>query len=235
LKELSQCIENNTLHNKQEVKSCILNMLCTQDDPIPLEESKLLDALKLEGEFLVLKLHFNDFENELKNEKIKYKISQSLSVIVSYEDDGENFLEIENFIQYIHQISDEKQNCIFGIKKVNKLSEFPITILFSGILPINQLSMRVGKKINNLIHSDDSYFIPRFQKQRDDISKAIGIPILPIFPLLDESLDDYTISLTDLTNGKLISKFEVYEVLNQDTVEIYLQKLFYIYKVLAQG
>ncbi|MEA3522561.1 MAG: hypothetical protein U9R50_06275 [Campylobacterota bacterium] len=234
MQELQDCIRENTLENRQEIESCIVNMLCDVNDPIELNEKNLVNALELEGEFLALKLHYDDFDDELKYEKIKYKISQALSVIVRYEDDGNSYENIEKFVRYIHSISDDKQNSTFGVKSVKTLSEFPITILFSGILPINQLKMSVGEKIHELIHSDDSYFIPRFEKHRDAISKEIGIPILPVLPLLDKDLGEYQVRLIDLFDGRLVSEFEVSEELNKDTVEIYLLKLFYIYKVLAE-
>ncbi len=234
MKELIRCIHENTIQNTEEMQSCIVGMVCSENDPIALSEGSLLHALEYEGEFLLLKLHYNDFENELKNDKIKYKISQALSVVVSYEDDGNHYEKIENFVKYIYDISDDKQNSIFGVKKVESLSEFPVSILFSGILPINQLKMTVGSQIDALIHSDDAYFKPRFQKHRDAISKEVGIPILPVLPLLDTELGAYQVRLVDLFDGRIISEFEVTEILNNDTVDIYLLKLFYIYKVLVE-
>jgi hypothetical protein len=234
LQSLKECIKTNTVQNGEEIENCILGMVCSASDPIKLSEKDLLEALDLEGEFLVLKLHYDDFEDELKSQKIKYKISQSLSVIVSYEDDGNSYAKIEEFVKYIHDISDDKQNSTFGVKKVSQLSEFPITILFSAILPINQLKTTVGKKIDTLIHSDDSYFIPRFEKYRDAISKEIGIPILPVLPILDTDLDDFQVRLLDIVDDRIISDFKIEEELNRDTIDIYLLKLFYIYKVLAE-
>jgi len=233
LEKLIESIKNSTLHNREEVESSIVDMICPKESPISLSEETLLDALEIDGEFLVLKLHYSDFADELKSEKIKYKISQSLSVVVSYEDDGESFEDIKKFVDYVYNISDDKQNLVFGVKRVEKLSEFPITILFSGILPINQLKLSVGSEIDKLIHSDDEYFLPRFAKHRDDISKEVGIPILPVLPILDEEIDKFEVSLIDLLDGRLIAKFQVQEALSRDTVEIYLLKLFYIYKVLV--
>ena len=232
--KLKECIQQNTIENNEEIKRCILGMVCSKDSPIPLEENKLFNALNIDGEFLVLKLHYNNFQEEMKTQKIKYKISQALSIIVSYEDDGPSYEDITEFVKYIYDISDEKQNSTFGVKKVDKLSEFPITILFSGILPINQLKMTVGKKIDALINSDDEYFIPRFQQHRDNISNEIGVPILPVFPMLDKELDDFKVRLIDLFDGRLICEFDVCEKISKDTVEIYLQKLFYVYKTLVQ-
>ncbi len=94
--------------------------------------------------------------------------------------------------------------------------------------------MSVGKSIYELINSDDEYYVPRFQKHRDDISKEIGIPILPVLPALDKELGSLEVKLVDSYDGRVISKFIVSQVLNKETVEIYLLKLFYIYKVLAE-
>ncbi len=234
MNELKSYIQRNVTNDIQNVESTILNMICTGDAPIELSQKSLLDALHVEGEFLVIKLHYSDFEDEIINQSIKYKISQSLSVVASYEDVGDSYDDIEKFIKYINANSDEKQNSTFGVKKVKKLSEFPITILCSGILPINQLKMSVGKSIYELINSDDEYYVPRFQKHRDDISKEIGIPILPVLPALDKELGSLEVKLVDSYDGRVISKFIVSQVLNKETVEIYLLKLFYIYKVLAE-
>jgi len=234
MRQLLKYIEDNTTTNTLEMQESISKMVCDTDSPIVLSLDSLLNALKLDGEFFVLKLHYRDYEDEMKSQKIKYKTSQSLSVIVSYEDDGNSYDDIHKFVKYISDISDEKQNSTFGVKKVDKLSEFPITILFSGILPINQLKMIVGKKVDELIHSDDAYFIPRFQKFRDTISKEIRTPILPILPIYDDGLKDYSVHLIDLLDGRVIGEFEVTPNFNKETIEIYLLKLFYIYKVLAE-
>jgi len=233
MEELIKFIKENTVKNTQEVTESILNMYCGEKDYTPLSYDKLLNALQIKGEFLVLKLHYSDFDSELKEEKIKYKISQALSIIVTYEDDGNSFEDIKKFVTYIHDISDKKQNSIFGVKKVKKLSKYPITILFSGILPINQLKMSVGQKIYDFIHSDDDYFKPRFEHFRDELSKEINTPILPVFPLLDKSLGDTEVTLVDLLDGRLISKFETIKEPDKDVIEQYLLKLFYIYKILA--
>ena len=234
MRELIECINQNTIDNADELKTCIGAMVCAKNDPVPLDEKNLLQALSIDGEFFVLKLHYNDFNTEIKYEKIKYKLSQALSVIISYEDDGKSYSDIEQFVKYINNISDDKQNSTFGVKNVNELSEYPITVLFSGILPINQLKMTVGSKIDQFIHSDDSYFKPRFAKHRNDISNEIGIPLLPVLPVLDTELSDFQVRLVDMHDERIISEFSIKESLNKDIIEVYLLKLFYIYKVLAQ-
>ena len=234
MKELIKCIKKNTVGDSKEIEDSILSMICDEDEPVVLDKKSLLDALSIKGEFLVLKLHYDDFEDELKNEIIKYKMSQSLSVIVSYEDDTHSYKKIFDFVNYINEVSDEKQNSIFGVKKVDKLSTYPITILFSGILPINQLKMSIGKKIYDFINSDDKYFKMRFKNYRDEISKEIGVALLPILPKVDEELPDFRVKLVDILDDRVISEFDVCSNITKDTLDIYLDKLLYVYKVLAQ-
>ena len=235
MEKLTKLIEEKTVTNKEEIKSSIVNMIGDENAFILLDKEDLLNALQIDGEFLVLKLTYQDFERELEDAKIKYKISQSLSIIVSYEEDGSNFNNIEKFVNYIHKLSDKKQNSTFGIKKVDTLSEYPITIFFSGILPINQLKISIGRKLYEYIHSDETYFKPRFQKLRDDISQEIGTPILPLFPLLDTSLNDYQVKLIDTLDSRIISEFTIEKSKDYNPLEIYLLKLFYIYITLAKS
>jgi hypothetical protein len=234
MEELLKCIEENTFNNTKEMQECIGAMVCRDDDYIVLSEEKITAALQLPGEFFVLRLHYKDYEKELQDQKIKYKLSQSLSAVVMYEDDGNSYAEIEKFVKYIYANTDEKQNAIFGIKKLEKLSQYPITILFSGILPINQLQMSIGKKIYDLIHSDDEYFQPKFAYYRDAISKDIGIPLLPVLPRLDETLDPMQVRLVDAFDKRVISEFMADEELSKSTIDKYLQKLAYVYKALMQ-
>ncbi|WP_300364583.1 hypothetical protein [Hydrogenimonas sp.] len=216
-----------------EMQETISSMVCNENQPMPLSEKTLYEALALKGEFLVLKLTYDDVRQELKEQKIRRKITQSLSIVAVYEDAGHSLDDIENSIKYIHDLVDEKQNFVFGIKRVDSLSEFPVTILFSGILPINQLELYIGEEIDRLIHSDDDYFIPRFKQVRDEISEVIGIPILPLDPKTDSSLNPSRARLVDGTNGHLISEFEVDPFTDKEGLEIYLLKFFYIYKKLG--
>jgi hypothetical protein len=234
VKELIECIKNNTTNNSKEIEKCITSMICSSNELVPLNEKSLLDALNIKGEFLALKLHYDDLEDELQNEVIKRKMSQSLSVIISYEDDTNSYEKIANFVEYIHDISDENQNSTFGVKKVYELSTYPITILFSGILPINQLNMTIGKKLYDFIDTDKLYFKNKFKKYRDEVSKIIGVPLLPILPMLDEDLSDFRVKLVDIFDGRVISEFDVCSKITKDTIDIYLQKLVYVYTVLAE-
>ena len=233
MKDLIKTIQDKTVHNIDEIQESIIAMVCAKNDLIPLEENKITDALNIHGEFLVLKLHYDDFEDELKNESIKYKISQSLSIIVTYEDDACSYAKIGDFVEYIYKNTDAKQNAIFGVKKVKKLSKYPITILFTGILPINQLKMTIGQKVYDIINSDDEYFKEKFKKYRDLVSEDINVPLLPLLPILDSTLGDFRIRLLDTLDGRVISEFDVCSKVTKDMVDIYLDKLSYVYRILA--
>ncbi len=236
MSQLIKCIQEEVTSNVEEVQTCLMNMICDDSQPIPLKEETITQALKIPGEFLGLRMHYDEYESELENEILKYKISQALSVVVSYEDDGSNFSDIKKFVTYMKEISDPKQNFIFGVRNVKVLSSTPITVLFSGILPINQLHMSIGANIYALIHSNESYFKTRFTKLRDDISQEIGITILPLFPQLDNSLKQNQARLIDTLEETVIADFHmdnIKEDLDKEALEIYLIKLFYIYKQLA--
>jgi hypothetical protein len=208
--------------------------MITSDAPINLSEKMLLNALSFEGSFYLYQLHYDDFESESQTLDIKYRVSEALSVVVSFEDDGSRIDEIENFVKYLKETADSEQNIIFGVKKVSKLSKYPIRILFSGIHPINQLRMTIGQDIYKVITSDDDYFIPRFAQHRLNISRETGIKILPLFPMLDKNLKGNQVHLVDSVDGRIISDFQVKGVLDKNNLEEYLTKLFYIYKVLME-
>ena len=217
-----------------EMQETIMSMVCNDNQPMPLSEEKLYEALRREGEFLVLKLTYGDLEREREEQKIKRKITQSLSVLAVFEDDGRSLGNIEKSVKYMHDLVEEKQNFLFGIKRVERLSEFPVTTLFSGILPINQLELYIGEEIDRLIHSDDEHFTPRFRRLREDISETIGIPILPVFTTLDTSLPHDRVRLVQSLDGSVIAEFDTTPHIDRESLEIYLLKLFYIYKQLGR-
>ena len=234
MNQLIEKIEELTPQNTTEAIDSIKSMITAEDAPIALKEEDLLRALSIEGEYLVLKLSYEDFVDELQYEKIKYKISQSLSIVVSYEDDGNSFENIEQFVHYISEYTETQQNAIFGIKKVEKLSEFPVTILFSGILPINQLTMHISKDIYDMIHADKPFFKAHFKAFREILSNTVGVPILPLFPKLDLSLQPTEAMLVDLIDERVVAKFSTQKRMDKITIDNYLQKLFVIYTQLCK-
>lgn len=225
--------EKTTPENVGQMQESVMNMICNESQPMPLSEETICRSLELDGEFFVLKMRYEDFEKELEEGKIKRKISQSLSIVASYEDAGDSLGEIETFVKYIHDLSEPSQNFVFGIQRVERLSEYPVTILFGGILPINQLRMSIGEEIDRLIRSDPDYFQSRFKRLRSDLSEEIGIPILPLFPETNPKLAPGRVRLFDPVEERSVSEFEVPRDIEKEGLEIYLLKLFYIFKELG--
>ena len=209
-------------------------MVCTQDAPIPLNKNLLVAACRLDGECACILANYEDATQELEEQKLRYKVSEALSVIVSFEDDGSSFNKVASCVEYLSTLCDEKQNFLFGVKNVDKLSAYPIKILFSGILPINQLHLHLGKGIKQFIDSDEMYFKKRFAKLREDISQEISIPILPVVPVINESLGAYEIVFQDPLTGEAVAKLTLDTPLTKESLEPYLAKIFTIYTLLAK-
>ena len=212
----------------------IESMVCTQRDPIPLSRDILTTACELEGECACILANYADAAQELEEQKLRYKVSEALSVIVSFEDDGSSFEKVASCVEYLSTLCDERQNFLFGVKKVEKLSQYPLKILFSGILPINQLHLHLGKGIQEFIDSDEIYFKKRFAKLREEISQEISIPILPVVPVVDASLNPYEVVFKDPLGDEEIAKFIFDTPLTKESLEPYLTKIFAIYKLLAE-
>jgi len=235
LEKLIEKIRLLTPINTDKAVSIITGMICSDELCSPVTENDLYNALSIDGEYLVLQMDYDEFTEEFLKQNLKYKISQAISVIVIYEDNGEVFDKIKEFVTYISDITDTKQNSVFGIKKVDKLSKFPVTLLFSGILPINQLRMYIGSDIYNVINSDREYFQNRFKEFRDLLSEKIKLPILPLFPQLDSSLSSTEVILIDMLDGKIIGKFETKKKLDRNVIDEYLIKLYHLYIYLAKS
>jgi hypothetical protein len=234
LEKLVELIKSLTPKNTNEAVKTITGMVCSDELYCPLSEGALCDALSIKGEYLVIKMCYEDFSKEFLTNNLKYKVSQALSVIVSFEDDGSCFENIEEFTTYISDIIDTKQNTLFGVKKVKKLSKYPVTILFSGILSINQLKMYIGSAIDSTIKSDEEYFQHRFKEFRDFVSQEIKMPILPLFPQLKTSLNPTEVILVDIIDERIIVQFQTKKSLNKDVIDEYLIKLFHLYISLAK-
>lgn len=221
---------DNTL--KASIKA-LMGMRCRPSDPMPLDESALLETLELPGEYFILQARYADLEQELKTQKIKRKISEATAVVTVYEEDGASLPSIENFVRYIHGVSDPLQRSIFGIRRVDRLSDLPVTILFGGILPINQLRMRLGRDLDRLIRSDADYFVPRFAELRRRLSKAIGVPILPLYPEVDDAIPPNRAELYDPLDGAVICRFDVENPHSKEGLERYLARLYHVYQALG--
>ena len=215
-------------------KNYIDTMVCDESQPIPLAREVIEKALELEGEFGCILANYEDCAKEIEEQKLRYKVSEALSVVISFEDDGRLFEQIEQCVKYISGLIDPKQNFLFGVKQVEKLSEYPITVLFSGILPINQLHLHIGKEVEAFINSDEEYFPRRFAVLRQELSQEIGIPILPVVPVVDEKIGQFDVVLKDPVIKEKIAEFTMESPLTKERLDPYLYRLFTIYKVLAE-
>ena len=234
MKKLEKFIENNCVQNVEEMKQTVVDMVCEDDAYLPLSAEEVLRVLECKGEFFVLKLSYEELQQELQEKKIVPKLANSLCVTISFEEDGEHYEDIENFLQYVKKHLDEQQNFIFGIRRVDKTSPFAIKILFSGILPINQLVMTMGEALYDRLYGEGNNFKEKFKHYRAMVSQEIGMPLLPLLPKIDNSLDDFEVKLVDPLEGKTIAAFDLKEDVNEKTIDIYLLKLFNIYKKLAK-
>ncbi|WP_456453381.1 hypothetical protein [Hydrogenimonas sp.] len=216
-----------------EMQEGILQMVCNESQPMPLSMQDIYDAMARKGEFLLLTLDYDDIARELAEHKLRRKISEALSILVAFEDDGKRLKTIEPFIKYLHDELDDKQNFRFGIRRVAELSEYPVKILFSGILPINQLKLTIGTDIARLIEEDGDYLRPRFKAMRDDLSEKIGLPILPVRPETSEAIPPNRVRLVDPADGATLCQFDV-ERVDRAGLESYLTKLYYVYKALGE-
>ena len=205
------------------------DMECGTDDYIALSWEDILCALKIEGSFTLLELTKEDMQQDLQTQNLKYQISQSRGIVAVFEADGENVKEVEEFITHIKSFTDDAQHFVFGIKKVKQLSDTPLKILFSGILPINQLQMRIGEVLQEFIDSDEEYFKKRFRAFRDVLSEALGVRILPVFARKDKTLAPKQIEIREFYGSGIIAKFEIDKPLSHGVVEEYLERIFEIY------
>jgi hypothetical protein len=230
---LTQLLRKTPAERVGPALEALMAMRCDVDDPIALGESELYDALRLPGEYLILKASYQDLERELKEEKIKYKISESLSVVAVFEEDGSALPEIENFVRYIRGVTDPLQHWVFGVKGVERRSETPVTLLFGGILPINQLRMRLGSRLARLIADHADHFLPRFAALRLEVSRKVGIPILPLFPKEDPTLPGNRAELYDPLDGRTICRFDVADPERPEGVERTLAQLARVFEGLG--
>ncbi|NPA29466.1 MAG: hypothetical protein GXO33_04705 [Epsilonproteobacteria bacterium] len=217
----------------KEAIETVMAMRCSVTDPVPLPEAALYEALKRPGGYLLLKARYEDLEREIGEQKIKRKLSEAAAVVTVYEEDGASLPHIENFARYIHGLSDPLQHSVFGVKRVEKLSEHPVRILFAGILPINRLRMRLGRGLADLIAHHPDHFVPRFAQIREALSQALGFPILPLFPDTDPSLPPGRAELYDPLSGDSICRFDVENPDTPESLERYLARLVKVYTVLG--
>ena len=235
MKSLYRIIEEKALaKNVKEIKQSIEEMI-TNDSLLPLPAITLQKALECDGEFQIVTMQYDDIENEIKTHSLKHLIKSSLHIVVSFEEDGYCFEKIQQFCEYLYKYSSLEQSLSIGVKKVSNLSKTPVRILFTGMLPINQLEMFIGEKLQQVISEEPEYFEPLFAVVREKITQKIGVPLLPLYPEVDKTLPPYGVKLIDpLDNGKTIIEFEIDECRTKEEIDKYLIKLYHIYVKLAK-
>ena len=208
-----------------QMQELIMGMICNESQPMPLSAEEIYDAMLLEGEFAVFELDYKDVEKELFEKRLQKNISESLSILVTFEEDGRSLTDIESLIRYIHEQLDPLQNFRFGIKRADKLSHFPVKILFSGILPINQLQIFVGKEIGELLEKNSTFLEAELQTIRLELSEKIGTPILPLHFQISSKIPPRRVRLFDPVQKLLLCEFDVDKGW-RDGLENYLRKLY---------
>ena len=218
----------------QRFEELLPQMLTQEGDPIQLRQKEILTTLQKEGEFELHLLTYADMRQELSEPKLPRMIFQSLNIVASFEDDGKHTTLIEDIIVHIHSLLEEQQRFIFGIKRVEKTSRYPMKILFGEILPINQLQARLGTELYNFLDADKDHYIERFKLVRDAISDKIGITFLRLDPQPDASLHPREVHITDPLTEKTVASFLVEGELEKKKIEVYFLKLYSILLQLAQ-
>jgi hypothetical protein len=192
------------------------------------------EALKLDGEEFFLTLTYDDLQEEIRIQKLRDLLNESLSILVCFEEDGLRVQEIENFCQYLFKNTEAVQNLQFGIHKVKKLSDEPVRILFSGILPINQLEIAMESSLYDYIQEHKEELQKEFIAVRKKLSQELCVPILPVKNYPDDSLEKNSVHLLDRTNKKTLCTCRMQEEKDpKKFIGEYLTKLYYAYKKLA--
>lgn len=220
----------------ENFKNILDEMDCEDNSHIVLKRQEIQKALQLKGERLFLKLTYKELAQEFSEQKIKSKLIEALSISVCFEDDGSVSEKVKEFVKYLYENSEEEQHLQFGIKKVNRLSPYPIKILFSAILPINQLEMAVEENLYNYIQEHRQELQSGFKSFRKSVSKEIKIPILPLKHYSDSELKPYSIRLIDSLTKESICECSIeHENMNiEDIISSYLKKLFTVYLNICQ-
>lgn len=226
--------EKSAKEHIEKFKEFLPQMLTEKSDPIPLNASEIEFTLQKEGEFELHLLNYEDLQKELQNPKLQEKIFQSLDIVASFEDDGKHTPLIEEILSNIHTDLQQEQRFVFGIKRVQTPSKYPVKILFGEILPINQLQAKLGEEIFHFLNNDKTYYIERFKQIRDAVSKEIGITFLRLNPVLETSLPPYGVTIVDTVTNKTIASFQTVALQQKEDMEHYFMQLHSILIKLAQ-
>jgi len=216
------------------MKNLLDKFLPSDNDVVSIDHNVLKSVFEGAGSTLSVLATYEDLSSECKEMRFRYQLSESLNIVIRFEDDGTKIDEITTFLKYLNEISEPSQGIAFCVKSVKTLSSFPINVLFCNILPINQLRMSIGKGVYKLIHSDEKFFKEKFRYFREMLSEKLGITILPLLPSVDNEMDEYGVKLIDTYDDSIISEFCIDGKTNKYTIDIYLQKLLEVYLILCR-
>ena len=233
---LEALLEHKTVEAVREpMQNALKQMVCDETAPVPLGMDAVIEAIAKPGEFLLLQMDYADFRNEPESQKVVRLMHQAPAILATFEDDGEHRKSIEAMLRYIHDRLDFLQTFRFGIKKVDHLSPHPVTILFADMHPINQLEIHLGSEVARHIEREREILDPLFKEFRFRLSKAIGLPILPIDSVVDDALEPNRVILTDPVTQKKLCSFLVSPLPDIEGIYPYLERLYEALYRLATG
>jgi len=199
-----------------------------------LSSLSLSKALSLQGENYLLQLSYEDVAQELKERKLTQKINEALSILVCFYDDGTKFNTIESFSRYLYNATQKTQYLKIGVTQSKNKSHHPVTIFFSGILPINQLNIVIEKNLYCFIEQHQEKLKEKFQATKERLLRELGTIILPVEHYPKENITPNTLYLEDAKTGSKLCECRVENnsYTPEEIIDDYLEKLYFVYKKL---
>lgn len=235
IKRLLEVVGERTAPEKTAGMQVLLSeMVCNENQPIPLSARDIVETLSRPGEFHVVTLDYEEAQREIETHRLDASLNEALTILACFEDDGRRMSQIEDFVAYLHDKLDDFQRFRFGVKRVTSLSDHPVILLFSEILPINQLRLVMHPDAMRYLMEKEEKLQPHFRRIRYALARKLGIPILPFHRVVDPELPPERILVVDPVSDKTIAQFSVESGLNDETLDIYLEKLIRLYHRLAK-
>jgi len=232
---ISKLLKEKTTPQNYEKVYQALELLRVEDGALRVTLKDLQEALSGEGEFVIVEGDYSEFETQEYKTWLKRKLCEAIEIVVVFEDDGTQFEKIEEIAAFIYTHTSSMQKVKIGVKKVEQLSTTPLRVLFAEIYPINQLEMFLGSDIFEFIEQNKEYFEPYFEQIRMMLWREIGVAILPLLPQKSQNLAPNGVCLRDRVTQKRIVEFEVEQLKEPKDLDLYLQKLFYIFVKLSKN
>ncbi len=214
----------NPLSIPYEYQDEILRMIDV-DNLSMLIEDDFIEALKIDGEVMTLRLSSIDLESESSlNHEIKNELTRAKFIIIVFEVLDETLPEeYKAFIEYIYSFIDEETTVKFDFKSVEQPSLDPITILLTGYKNSDQFILEVGDDFTEFWSENSDYCFEEFKKMRENISKQLAKPINGI-RLLGTSRSSNMVELSDAQTFQAIRVFE-FNTQTKEEFDTFLKKL----------